>query len=100
MFAGYADLDGTFTDLMVTAPPAAAPAAPDAAPTWQVYGPAGAMPNGTGTCAKFAADPGLYSYAIPALGSAGYEVAGSYLVVFRYSIGGVALIDHQSFLVT
>ncbi len=88
MFDGFVTLEGTLVARVLVRNSSNTPVAPDAAPTYRIYGPSGLMASGTGTT-TVGDVTGLYSVSIAALAANGYEAGESYAVVFSGLISSV-----------
>lgn len=99
MFAGFVELGGSLYS-GVLAVDGTEVVAPDEPPAFAVYGPAGAMPHGSGVCSKLGDDDGLYSYAITLDPQDGYALGATYTVAITYLVDGASHGLTQSFTVT
>ncbi len=101
MFVGYVKLGGTFQGSALFRNASETPTNIDAGTgAFQVYGPDGAMLNGSGSLTKLDVTAGLYQYAVEALGENGYEKGQSYRVVLAAEVSGLTVGQDQVFIVT
>lgn len=86
MFLGFFELGGTVFGLVPVENASGFSTAPDATPTFRVYG-GSATPLATGTCAAFDAAnlDDVYSFSFSASG--GFARGGNYQIVVSYEVG-------------
>lgn len=87
MFIGFFELGATVFGLMVSQNASGISTAPDATPTFRVYG-GSATTLATGTCSAFDAlnINNVYSFSFTASG--GFARGGNYQLVTSYEVGG------------
>ncbi len=99
-YVGMVPLGETLRVYVLTADGSHQPVAPDAAPTWKVYGPSGFMAGMTGTCVQ-ASDGspvvGFYYASIPATGPNGFEAGEQYTVLFSWAVSTASRASAASF---
>ncbi len=100
MFAGFVQLGDTFKGGVLARDGSGSPAAPDAPPSFAVYGSTGQMPHGSGTATKLGVSVGLYGFRLVADPADGYEIGGTYLIVAAWAVGGQNFSEVQRFTVT
>jgi hypothetical protein len=101
VFAGFATLETPFKTLVPVRDPSEVPVNVDVSTTgtYQVFGPDGAMTNGSGTLSKLGATVGLYQAAPTPRAADGYEVGTAYRILCSVTVGGVVRSIEQSFIV-
>jgi hypothetical protein len=99
---GIVDLAGNVCMWVQCVNDARTPTAPDATPTFRIYGPAGTtMTDGTGTFEATIVDSrtGLYLKLMGCTAQRGYQQGVTYTVEVRYLISAVLKVELHSFLV-
>jgi hypothetical protein len=97
MFSGFVNLDGMFTDYLQTAGADQSPYTPDAAPSYAIYSPAGAVAGQSGTCTPAGAT-GLYLLNLGIAGTSGYA-QGQYWVRYTWTQGAAPRTETHGFVV-
>jgi hypothetical protein len=100
-FTGFADLNDTLPDWLQIIDANGQPIAPDAAPTYKVYGPAGnELTAAAGTCSQVGAVTGLFLASILLADSSGFDVGERYFVVYSWAVSAAARAEGHTFGVT
>lgn len=100
-FTGFADLNDTLADWLQVTDANGQPIAPDAAPTYKVYGPAGnELIPAAGVCSQVGSVTGLYIASIPLADSSGFEISERYFIRYSWTVSAAARADGHTFGVT
>jgi hypothetical protein len=100
-FVGFGDLNDNLPDWIQLLDVNGQPVAPDAAPTYKVYGPAGnELTAAAGTCSQVGTVTGFYLATIPLTDSSGFEVGERYFIRYAWAVAAAARADGHTMGVT
>lgn len=100
-FVGFADLNGTLADWLQILDANGQPVAPDSAPTYKVYGPAGnELTAAAGVCSHVGSVTGLYLASITLDDSSGFELSERYFIRYSWAVSAAARAEGHIFGVT
>lgn len=100
-FVGFADLNDNLADWLQILDANGQPVAPDSAPTYKVYGPAGnELTAAAGVCSQVGAVTGFYLASISLLGASGFEISERYTIRYAWAVSAASRAENHVFGVT
>jgi hypothetical protein len=101
MFTGFGDLNDDLADWLQVMDANRQPVAPDAAPTYKVFGPAGnELTAAAGTCSAVSGITGLYIATIPLTDGNGFDIGERYFVRYAWAVSAANRVEGHTFGVT
>ncbi len=98
LYLGIVDLSASLY-AMVPTNESGVPTDADALPTYTIYGPDGAMTNGTGTTATVVGVTGLYDFTHAITSGNGYASGKTYFIRADWEVSSAARASHLTFTV-